>query len=576
MAEKRIHRLPSIVIDRIAAGEVIEGPSSVVKELVENAIDAGAKNVTLSTQTGGLDEIQVQDNGGGILFEDLADSIERHATSKIRSLEDIERILSFGFRGEALASIASVSLIEIQSCPAGEEVGGRIESRGGVPASPERIVCAPGTRVRVRDLFFATPARKKFIKSERTENQKILKEVRRLALAHPGVTLTWIRDGEEYVSFQAGDAFSRIREVTGAGEADQWMEISGEDAGIKLHGWITSPEIRRSNREAQYTFVNGRWFEMKYLSYLLKQAYGELMPHGFHPSAVIYLEIDPAAIDVNVHPAKKEVRFIHESRIHSLLIRAIQRRLSAAPVQYSDAALERNFTAVTAQTGEQGGLTFPVERSFESRPQESREETTSHVPPPPAFPIPESLRQLGVIFGTYILAEDGEDLYLIDQHTAHERVHYERNRARFAELSKRNQPLLHPVVLNLPAEEIAALQESGAVLEESGFEIDILGPKSAVVRSVPAFIDPGTETETLRFVLQRILDGETAIHIFDEYAAMKACKASIKRNDRIAPEILAEILKDLLRCGDPSRCPHGRPTMVRISRSSLDRMFLRS
>lgn len=594
MAENRIQRLPSIVIDRIAAGEVIEGPSSVVKELLENAVDAGATSIRLHTKTGGMDEILIQDNGGGVLFEDLPAAIERHATSKIKSLEDVERILSFGFRGEALASIASVSLIEIQSCPAGADVGGRIESRGGQPERAERLVCAPGTSVRVRDLFYATPARKKFIKSERTENQKILKEVRRLSLAHPAVSFAWQRDGEDYLSLASSDAFSRVLAVMGSESPDQWMEISGHEDGISLHGWISSPEIKKSNRESQYVFVNGRWFEMKYLAYLLKQAYGELMPHGFYPAGVIYLGIDPGSVDVNVHPAKKEVRFVHESRIHSLIIRSIQRKLAAAPVAYSDAALARRFAPLNSGASESGGeqahlllAEVPQSAGKEAAPANAHasahnEElaaglnSTLSEPRAPGFPSPRALRQLGVVFGTYILAESEDGLYLIDQHTAHERVNYERKRQQFADLSKRTQPLLQAIALNLPLEEISALQESQGLLVSAGFEIDVIGPQSAAVRAVPAFVEPGTEAETLRYLIQRILDGETTIHIFDEYAAMRACKASIKKNDRIPQEILAHILEDLLKCDDPSRCPHGRPTMIRISRDSLDRMFLRS
>lgn len=587
MTEKRIHRLPSIVIDRIAAGEVIEGPSSVVKELLENAVDAGAKNVLLQTTSGGMNEVTVQDDGSGILYEDLPEALERHATSKIKSLEDVERILSFGFRGEALASIASVSLIEIQSRTGSAEIGGRVESRGGERGKAERMVCAQGTRVRVRDLFYATPARKKFIKSERAENQKILKELRRLALANPGVGFTWQRDGDDYLKLPASSAFERMLLIMNSESPDQWMGVEAQDEGISLKGWISSPEIKRSNRESQYVFVNGRWFEMKYLAYLLRQAYGELMPHGFYPAAVLYLEIDPASVDVNVHPTKKEVRFVQESRIHSLIIRTIQRRLASAPVAYSDAALSRRFlpsaSGDPSMFHEQSlpgvGTADRPDRFSANSPRESilpghAEEQS--IEPVPGFPQPRSLRQLGVVFGTYILAEGEDGLFLIDQHTAHERVNYEKKRAQFADLSVRTQPLLQPVPLNLPLEEISALEESREILQESGFEIDLIGAQTAAVRSVPAFVEPGTEAETLRYLIQRVLDGETTIHIFDEYAAMKACKASIKKNDRIPQEILGHILEDLLNCEDPSRCPHGRPTMIRISRDSLDRMFLRS
>ncbi|MCE9598651.1 MAG: DNA mismatch repair endonuclease MutL [Spirochaetia bacterium] len=590
MTENRIHRLPSIVIDRIAAGEVIEGPASVVKELVENAVDAGCTSVKIQTRSGGLQEIVIQDNGRGILFDDLPVSIERHATSKIQSLEDIESILSFGFRGEALASIASVSLLGIQSRAESDEVGGFLESRGGQILKHERKVTAPGTLIRVQDLFFAVPARKKFLKSEKSESLKILKEIRKIALANPSISFDYLRDGQEYVSYPAtSDSLDRILQVFPSEERSRWIPISQSIDEIELNGFIGAPDSAKANRDSQYAFVNSRAVDVKYLSFLIKRAYGDLIPQGLHAPAVLFYRISPGLVDVNVHPAKKEIRFLDESKLHTLTIRAIQRALSSGPVTFSQRTLDRNFKPVSTSENLEPTLLTPlqVEKSHTStsvsfapasqqgfvntnkttlggKSRESHEE------------MPKHLRQMGVVLGTYILAEGEDGLYLIDQHTAHERVNYEKKRRQLKDLRHQRQALLHPIVIKLPLDEMQMIQSQNSVLAESGFLVEPISNDSCVVREIPLYIEPGTEGDTLRHVVQRILDGETAINIFDEYAAMKACKASIKRNDVVAPEILSHILEDLMRCEDPTRCPHGRPTIVRISREALDRLFMRS
>ncbi len=589
MAEKRIRRLPSIVIDRIAAGEVIESPSSVVKELAENALDAGATRLRVETAGGGLDLLVVEDNGSGIVFDELPDAIERHATSKIGSLEDIESILSYGFRGEALASIASVSLLEIQSRPPDEAVGGVLESRAGTVTRHERSAGGPGTVIRVRDLFFATPARKKFIKSEKAENLKIFRELRKIALASPGIEIHYVRDGQEHLHYPARASLKeRILDVFPGEAADRWLPVEAAHDGVQLSGFISTPDAVRSNRDNQLTFVNGRCIEFKYLSYLLKKGYGDLIPHGMHPSAVLFFTIPPDLIDVNVHPAKKEIRFLDENRIQGLTIRAVQRALSSGPVIFSQQTLDRNFKEVPGpRVSEPASWNSGEARSEEiSLLEPARhirvEETHSAAielrrdPQKPVIDLPHFLRQMGVIFGTYILAEAEDGLYLIDQHTAHERVNYEKKRRQLAELRGKRQPLLHAAVVRLSPDEMHAMETHGGALLEAGFLVEPIGRDSCAVREVPAYMDAGEEGDVLRHTLQRVLDGEQTIHIFDEYAAMKACKASIKRNDSVGGHVLADILKDLMECDDPTRCPHGRPTMVKISREAMDRLFMRS
>ncbi|MBL8020066.1 MAG: DNA mismatch repair endonuclease MutL [Leptospirales bacterium] len=619
MTQNRIHRLPSIVIDRIAAGEVIEGPASVVKELVENAVDAGCSQVTIETRSGGLEEILIQDNGRGMVFEDLPISIERHATSKIQSVEDIESILSFGFRGEALASIASVSLLTIQSRSSEDEMGGILECRGGKILKHERRVTAPGTLIRVQDLFYAVPARKKFLKSEKSESLKILKEIRKIALANPAIAIDYRRDGQEYVSYNStSDSLERILQIFPSEERSRWIPVSQTLEEIELTGFIGAPDSARANRDSQFAFVNSRAVDVKYLSFLIKRAYGDLVPQGLHPPAVLFFKISPAMVDVNVHPAKKEIRLLDESRLHTVTIRAIQRALSSGPVTFSQRTLDRNFKAISGQqTVEPRLIDLPlIERSHTSNSvsfavsavpasqgrisdESSSKQTLGVVSETIGYTenradgiasgnrnsakgeagqigMPAHLRQMGVVLGTYILAEAEDGLYLIDQHTAHERVNYEKKKRQLGELRNQRQVLLHPTLLKLPLDEMQLIQAQNQILVESGFQVEAISNDTCVVREIPLYIEPGTEADTLRHIIQRILDGETAINIFDEYAAMKACKASIKRNDVVAPEVLGHILEDLMKCDDPTRCPHGRPTIVRISREALDRLFMRS
>lgn len=620
MTQNRIHRLPSIVIDRIAAGEVIEGPASVVKELVENAVDAGCSRVTIETRSGGLEEILIQDNGRGIVFEDLPISIERHATSKIESVEDIESILSFGFRGEALASIASVSLLTIQSRSFEEDMGGLLECRGGKILKHERRVVAPGTLIRVQDLFYAVPARKKFLKSEKSESLKILKEIRKIALANPSIAIDYRRDGQDYVSYNStSDSLERISQIFPSEDRSRWIPVNQTLEEIELTGFIGAPDSARANRDSQFAFVNSRAVDIKYLSFLIKRAFGDLIPQGLHAPAVLFFKISPAMVDVNVHPAKKEIRFLDESRLHTVTIRAIQRALSSGPVTFSQRTLDRNFKTISGpQAVEPHLIELPIiEKSHTSNSvsfapsgfSSSREIETENSAPGTTLGdvswiskwetgkptgagsaatdggaraetspggMPARLRQMGVVLGTYILAEGDDGLYLIDQHTAHERVNYEKKKRQLDELRHQRQVLLHPTLLKLPLEEMQLIQAQDQILAESGFQVEALSNDTCVVREIPLYIEPGTEAETLRHVIQRILDGETAINIFDEYAAMKACKASIKRNDVVAPEVLGHILEDLMKCDDPTRCPHGRPTIVRISREALDRLFMRS
>ncbi len=617
----RIKPLPELVIDKIAAGEVIDGPCSIVKELMENAIDAGARAITIETVAGGTRLIRVQDDGAGILFDDLAVAVRRHATSKIENLEDIESILSYGFRGEALASIASVSYLTLRSRHRSEEMGGLLRCRGGNAESPELVAINPGTAITVEELFYTTPARKKFLKSERFENQRVFQEVVKVALANPGIELRYLRDGKDFLILPAGSLAERIAGIYRRGIGDHLLPVETNADGVRLHGFVTDGFFYRSNRDAQFQFVNGRAVDLKHFSTLVKKTYGELLPHGAFPYFFLFLELDPRRVDVNVHPGKKEVRLNNLSLVHSLLIHAVTDTLRThAPLEWARAMGDRfkhragpGPAVAAGQIGTVPDALLPGPSAGYAGPRDetrgfliSRESAPGRLDANPALAhaadallseagsggehaqaVPElpdgggsrspflPRRHFGVLFGTYILAEAEDGLYIIDQHTAHERINYEKQRAAFADLRKSRQPLLHPMAVDCLADELALVLEKRDILEANGFIVEEFGPDAYVVREVPAYIDPGTEADAVEHVIARILEGETDIHLYDELAAMKACKASIKRNDTVHGEVISEILRDLSRCEDPSRCPHGRPTMVRIAPEDLDRLFLR-
>lgn len=611
----RIRPLPELVIDKIAAGEVIDGPYSIVKELMENAVDAGARSLVVETRAGGAELVRVQDDGSGISFDDLPVAVRRHATSKIEDLDDIESILSYGFRGEALASIASVSHLEIKSRRTGEDLGGVLQSRGGEVESHEPAALNPGTTITVQDLFYTTPARKKFLKSERFENQCVFGEIIKIALANPELEVRYVRDEREHLHLVPGDLKTRIAGIYRKGIGEHLLPVDTKAEGLRLHGFITDGFFYRSNRDAQFQFVNGRAVDLKYFSTLVKKAYGELLPHGSQPYFFLFLDLDPRRVDVNVHPAKREVRLNNMSLVNALLIGGVTEALrTGAPLEWARAMGDRFKSGIStgeaapAGSGFAGGLSsgrgllfsrpeadsgpLDAARGFDvggegglrsaaddliasaeqARPMEAGGGPFPGTAANAAF-LPR--KHFGVLFGTYILAEAEDGLYIIDQHTAHERINYEKQRRRFEALKETRQPLLAPLTVECLPDELALVLEKRPLLEDNGFTIEEFGQDAYLVREVPGYIDPGTERDAVEHVIQRVLDGESDIRLYDEMAAMKACKASIKRNDYVDGEVISGILRDLSRCEDPSRCPHGRPTMVRIAPEDLDRLFMR-
>ncbi|MCB1316968.1 MAG: DNA mismatch repair endonuclease MutL, partial [Leptospiraceae bacterium] len=492
-----IKKLPAVLIDRIAAGEVVDGPHSVIKELVENALDAGADRIRVSTVAAGLDSILIEDNGRGIPYADLPLSIERHATSKITDLSDLEQITSFGFRGEALASIASVAHVEIQSRSEDAELGGRLECRGGELIQIEPQACNPGTVIRVNELFYATPARRKYVKSERSENIRNMRTLTAIALAHPSVHMTYIRDGREYFDLLPADTLAeRVKSIFPERIQHHLVEVDYTASGMSLTGVVADGDYYRANREGQYLFVNNRPVEVKHFSYLVKKSYGELLPPGSHPYYFLFLEIPPDRVDVNVHPAKREVRLLDESSLHGLVTGALETALRPRhPLQYShereqsrmaghrmthryiqtvdqvlferppavresysipadahSGAHDRDATERHIDSSNLGSDYRPGERQtvdgimhgdepsgddyFDGRHEPSPNDGNSSAPARSFLPR----KHFGTFYGAYIIAEGDDGLYIIDQHTAHERINYEKKRRQLEQVRGERQP----------------------------------------------------------------------------------------------------------------------------------------
>ena len=608
--QARIQLLSPLLIDKIAAGEVIEAPFSIIKELVENSLDAGASSIRIDTQAGGTEEITVEDDGHGIHPQDMKTSLVRHATSKIASLKDLENIHCLGFRGEALSAIASISHLQIKSRYSGEDKGSYILCRGSTVLEEGSAEHNKGTTVKVSGLFYSTPARRKYLKSLRTENTRNYKEIMRLALAHPEVHFSYYREGKEFASYPIGQNFyERILNVYGDHLGKHLLEVKATYEGSSLFAYISTPEYFRANREGQFTFVNKRAVDIKNLSFMVRKAYDELLSPGMQPYCFLCLELDPKRIDINVHPQKREIRILDESLLRKLVLHNLSRTLrggGAIPLEQlehkkgtlSSTHRPRSYGLPKAPLDPillHGGLQYSTAHVLNfDHSEKGKSPSTSEGSPPSllkgneqrqASPseieetvIPNKLRlerHFGTILGTYILAEGDESLYIIDQHTAHERVNYEKNLAKMEKLEGQRQGLLEPVLVHCLRDELEEILTHKGKLLQSGFLLEEMGPKSYAIREIPPYLDTGSEMEIFVRLIHRAIAGVDNLHLYQDYAAMRACRGSIKKNDFLSKELLSDILKDLPQCEEPARCPHGRPTMIQISRQQLDRMFQR-
>jgi len=577
-----IRLLPPEVSSQIAAGEVVERPASVVKELLENALDAGAKSVSVTIGGAGRTLIQVADDGCGIPADELSLAVARHATSKLARAEELFAISTLGFRGEALASIGSVARLTITSRTADSAIGARFHVEGGATERVEIVGAPVGTLVRVEDLFYNVPARLKFLKQDMTERRAIDALLARYALAYPHVRIK-LNEGKTSSLQTSGDGDPRaiLAALYGVEVGKQMLEVLAEEMGMKLTGFISPTALTRSNRREITFFINGRWVQNVPLSAALLQAYHTLLMVGRYPLAVLFLEVEPAEVDVNVHPAKAEVRFREQDRVFSFVQRAVRRALLAyAPVPQVAPTLwgtpARQVDPAWSFASDQSSVTsgqLPVG----IEPPE--------VPPPPlllappAPPLPSSpvplLRLIGQIGATYLVAEGPDGLYLIDQHAAHERVLFEKLMAQHSQKKVPSQALLTPVVIHLPPQSINLLIPNLPILQHFGFEVESFGPNTFQVRAVPVLFASSDPSAALRAVVEDFEEDETPLQAeVEARIAGRVCKRlAVKAGQVLSPEEQRTLLNDLETCASPRTCPHGRPTMIHLSVELLERQF---
>ncbi len=571
----KIHVLPEIIANKIAAGEVVERPASIVKELIENSLDAGATQIDVVMQHAGKSLIRVADNGAGMSREDASLAIQRHATSKVEVAEDLEQIQSFGFRGEALPSIAAVSRMRLRTREKGSPFGVELLIEGGVVQGVEECSCREGTIIEIRDLFFNTPARRKFLRSEATERGHIVDVVSNFALAMTAVKFSLTSGERKIWDFAPNETLlNRAVQSFGLNRAEDLLAFSDEEKGVRVSGLIGKAQVARANRSSQIFYVNRRQVKAIPLSFALQAGYHGLLMHGQHAVAVVFIEVDPAQVDVNVHPTKQEVRLSNERLVKSLLKRAVAARLGR------EEDMAPFLQPTQASRGEQHGtkrderwnLTeVPV---FNAPPQER------------ALSEPISLRNklhitklMGQIHGTYILAETETGFVLIDQHAAHERVMFEELMQGLQSGQAKKQGLLLNEVLTLQPKQEAVLQECLPVIEKLGFELDKFGENEFVIRAVPATLSNADPIASL----QRFLDQKEAGKMVtdleshpEEIAALIACKRrSVKAHDRMTPEAMQSLLEQLAVCDYPFSCPHGRPAFFKMNLDELEKQFKR-
>jgi DNA mismatch repair protein MutL len=566
------------VVAKIAAGEVVERPASVVKELLENALDAGARSVHLEVRDGGRGEIRVADDGGGIPAGEMVLAVQRHATSKLTSADDLYRIRTLGFRGEALASIAAVSHLTVVSRPAGQEVGVEVRVDGGHVTGPQPRACTLGSIVVVRDVFFNTPARLKFLRQPRTEAGYIHALVSDYALAHPNVALHLVSDGRTLLRTSgSGKLYDAIIEVHGLETAQQMLPVEGElgegPARVHVSGYVGQPSLNRASRRAITLFVNGRRIRDTGLTYAVEEAYHTLLMVERHPVAIIGVEIDPAVVDVNVHPTKNEVKFAQSDQVFAAVQRAVRNALQ------EHAAIPR-IAAMRASTPSIIPEPSPEQRSRPRQPALPRmggplfEEDTAAAAPVADAPGLPPLRVVGQIEGTYIVAEGPEGLYIIDQHAAHERVLYEQLTGERQRLAVRTQALLEPLIVELTPQQDALLSERLEELRAWGFELEPFGERAYRVRQVPVILTRGDVRTQVGALIEEWSEGlRRGISWDEQMLTTIACHSAVRAGQTLSSEEMRELIHLLEGTRLPRTCPHGRPTMILLSQQQLLREF---
>lgn len=581
-----IRPLPDLLISQIAAGEVVERPASALKELIENSLDAGAGEIRVELEEGGIKLLRVADDGVGVAPGDLNYALARHATSKIGSLADLEAVASLGFRGEALASIAAVSRLTFTSRCAGTLHAWRIGAQDGLLSEVEPATLNRGTRVEVCDLFFNTPARRKFLRSAATEYAHCEEALRRAALARPEVVFELRHNGRVIWRLPAQDDMARVVALLGEEFERAARPVDEAAAELRLTGLAGLPAYSRSGRDAQYLFVNGRFVRDKLLGHAVREAYRDVLHHDRHPAYVLHLELPPALVDVNVHPAKTEVRFRQAQAVHQFVFHVLERTLGRAAAPATGQPLPQSCPSAgvdvapppVAAGGSWGG---DIQRHLPLRAAETQayygmvaEALAAEVP----AELPSMGYALGQVAGLYILAENAQGLVLVDMHAAHERILYERLKSALAERKLEAQPLLMPLVFQATALEMATAAECGDVLAQMGFEISAVSPGHLSVRALPAMLAKADAERLAREVLKDIhaFGASAALTARrDDMLATLACHGAVRANRRLTPAEMNALLRDMEVTWRADQCNHGRPTWFQLTLADLDRMFMR-
>jgi DNA mismatch repair protein MutL len=608
-----IHLLDPRLANQIAAGEVVERPASVVKELMENALDAGADQLTVDAEQGGVKLIRVRDNGGGIDKDELPLALSRHATSKIQTLDDLEAIGSLGFRGEALAAISSVSRLTLTSNNGEGPEGWQVKAEGR-DMEPEVSPAAHprGTTVEMRDLFFNTPARRRFLRTEKTEYNHLEEVFRRMALSEFATAFRLSHNGKAVHQLPAATTpehrAQRVAKLCGKPFMEQAFEIDVDTAGLRLHGWMGLPTFNRAQADLQYFFVNGRIIRDKVINHAVRKAYADVLYHGRHPAYVLYFELDPAMVDVNVHPTKHEVRFREQRMVHDFLFRTLHRAIAELRPGQDDTGHfpgqpEPAMAASEQPAPQQGAMPLhnprPNAPSMDGHQQAQfygrMAGNSSHGTPPPlpagvaevrtpvmpehepteAPPLGYAVAQL---HGIYILAENQHGMVVVDMHAAHERITYERLKTSWDQDRVRSQPLLVPHSLAVSEREADFADAEPEVFDRLGFHLDRAGPETLIVREVPALLKEADVEPLLRDVLSDLVSKGSSDRISEHVDAIlstMACHGSVRANRRLTIPEMNALLRDMEATERSGQCNHGRPTWTQMSMQELDRLFLR-
>ena len=581
-----IRALPEVLVNQIAAGEVVERPASALKELLENSLDAGSQSIAVELNDGGVRRLRVVDDGAGIDRDDLPLAVARFATSKIATLEDLERAATLGFRGEALASIGAVSRLSIVSRRSGERHAWRIGCEAGIVSAVEPAALASGTTVEVEDLYFNTPARRKFLKSEGTEYARCDEAFARIALSRPAVAFSLAHNGRRTAHLPPEAPRARAARVVGDDFAAGAVALDAQSERIALGGFAAAPGFTRPSRDAQFLFVNGRFVRDKVVAHAIREAYADVMHHDRHPAFVLFLDIDPSLVDVNVHPAKSEVRFRDSSAVHQFVFHALSRALALKP---GDSARNENVPLRTPLGGREAASPFqaplgvgqPIgryEALFGAVMEDARRGDAAGGGERGETQSPMLGYALAQVHGVYVLAQNAAGLVIVDMHAAHERIVYEQLKSVLDREALPSQPLLVPIPMTATPEEVEQVEGAQAPLADLGFEVGVAGPRELVIRAVPTLLADLDASGMLRGVLAEMREfgaSRVLVERRNEILSTMACHAAVRANRSLTVPEMNALLRRMEETERAGSCNHGRPTWVQFAMGDLDRLFMR-